>query len=691
LNEPVVFLDGRVRLYAGDCIRVLAEMEAESVHAIVTDPPYGLEFMGKGWDGADGFRRSLNEADAGRDSVFGRTSKRSPEYRTAGAGVTSKPGIGARETEWVSNHGWNEFRCETCGLLIGHGGSPCQCEKPRPVRADNRWPLFQAFMQAVAVECLRVLKPGGHLVAFGGTRTYHRLACAIEDAGFEIRDCVLWHYGSGFPKSRNVSKALDDKEERCSCHSNLRGVREGVGPKEQIPGDPQSGLREGLRAGADSHGGDRAAVAVQSASSGGVRSMRNGTDDPASLGEEETTELLLQPIMPRESVRSASSTLRGERQGEEATGEGVDGGEEPRVEGRRDLSAASREPRRRSVRPVSSGTSLNGSGGRLRDGAPVGDGEVGWEALASGGGGASPEPSFSAKQQDQSGTMAGQQEPQDGGAWPLCGGCGKPIVPDGLGTALKPATELICIARKPLIGTVAENVLKHGTGAINIDACRVEINGARPARSNERSASGLTGEGGAVTYGKYAVRGSVAVGETTEGRWPANLVHDGSEEVLAAFPRTASGTGAVKKATAAGHQNNAYGKESRPAGTPNVEYGDEGSAARFFYTAKADADDRIGSKHPTVKPVDLMRWLVRLVTPPGGTILDPFAGTGTTGEAAYREGFNAILIEREPEYQADIARRMALCKAGPAERKRAIAKVKARPEESAGPLFGGAP
>lgn len=174
------------------------------------------------------------------------------------------------------------------------------------------------------------------------------------------------------------------------------------------------------------------------------------------------------------------------------------------------------------------------------------------------------------------------------------------------------------------------------------------------------------------------------------GRWPANLVHDGSEEVLAAFPRTASGTGAVKKATASGHRGNAYGAESRPAGTPNVEYGDEGSAARFFYTAKADSNDRVGSKHPTVKPVKLMRWLCRLVTPKGGTILDPFAGTGTTGEAAWREGFNAILIEREPEYQADIARRMDLCKAGPAGRRRAIAKAKAKPDETAGPLFGGA-
>jgi DNA modification methylase len=142
-----------VTLYLGDCLDRLKELEPNSVDAVVTDPPYGLEFMGKGWDGADGFRRSLNRADVDRPSVHGRMSGRGPEYRA------------------------------------GH--------------------LFQEFMQAVATECFRVLKPGGHLLAFGGTRTYHRLACAIEDAGFEVRDSIQWLYGSGFPKSLDVSKAID--------------------------------------------------------------------------------------------------------------------------------------------------------------------------------------------------------------------------------------------------------------------------------------------------------------------------------------------------------------------------------------------------------------------------------------------------------------------------------------------------
>jgi site-specific DNA-methyltransferase (adenine-specific) len=191
-----------VDLMNGDCLLMLKELDANSVDAVVTDPPYGLEFMGKDWDGANGFRRSLNAADAGRDNAFGRTSAKAPEYRTTGKGVKSKPGIGDRPTEWVSNQGWNQYRCATCGHLF-HGGSPCHCENPHPVKADNRWNLFQQWCEAWAIECLRVLKPGGHLLAFGGSRTYHRLASAVEDAGFEIRDQIMWLYGSGFPKSSN--------------------------------------------------------------------------------------------------------------------------------------------------------------------------------------------------------------------------------------------------------------------------------------------------------------------------------------------------------------------------------------------------------------------------------------------------------------------------------------------------------
>ena len=174
----------------------------------------------------------------------------------------------------------------------------------------------------------------------------------------------------------------------------------------------------------------------------------------------------------------------------------------------------------------------------------------------------------------------------------------------------------------------------------------------------------------------------------SKGRWPANIIHDGSEEVLAAFPDAGGQQAPVNGHEPSSKTNNIYGAfNGRP---PTEPRGDSGSAARFFYTAKADQHDRIGSAHPTVKPVDLMQWLVRLVTPKGGTVLDPFAGTGTTAEAAYREGMYCILIERETEYQADIRRRMALVLAGPDERARESikAKLKDKPVD-AGPLFGG--
>ena len=245
--------------------------------------------------------------------------------------------------------------------------------------------------------------------------------------------------------------------------------------------------------------------------------------------------------------------------------------------------------------------------------------------------------------------------------------------------ALKPAHEPVVLARKPLIGTVADNVLSFGTGALNIDGCRIE--------------SGTDYHDLSVTQGGKAAQG-FNVGGTgsgkrngvfspATGRWPANLVHDGSPEVLAAFPAS-DGGGDIHRRSApktSGVYGAFAGNDDRWAG-----YGDEGSAARFFYTAKADADDRLGSKHPTVKPLDLMQWLARLVTPRNGVCLDPFAGTGTTGEAAWREGMRAILIEREPEYIADIERRMELA-ANPTKRA-AVAKTKNQLDDPNGlPLF----
>jgi site-specific DNA-methyltransferase (adenine-specific) len=235
---------------------------------------------------------------------------------------------------------------------------------------------------------------------------------------------------------------------------------------------------------------------------------------------------------------------------------------------------------------------------------------------------------------------------------------GKFIVPDGwrgIGTALKPACEPICLARKPIEGTNAENVLRHGTGALNIDGCRIDhvtVEGGSLAQNSHLRSSIRRAKG-------ESIFGTSGTEQTTQmhpsGRWPANVVHDGSDEVLATFPVSASSA----TSTAGSGVSPIYGEFERKTRGAPIGRGDRGSAARFFYSAKADADDRLGSKPPTVKPVDLMRWLVRLVTPPGGTVLDPFAGSGTTGMACLAEGFDCILVERQAEYVADIKRRVA--------------------------------
>jgi len=195
------------------------------------------------------------------------------------------------------------------------------------------------------------------------------------------------------------------------------------------------------------------------------------------------------------------------------------------------------------------------------------------------------------------------------------------------------------VARKPLIGTVAENVLQYGTGAINVD-------GGRVGTGDDRTSGGATGkridaDGGYSGGWGFAQDG---VKRASGGRWPANFIHDGSDEVLGLFPQSKSTGG-----TNPSNPNVIYGKRDS---LTYFNYGDSGSAARFFYCAKASKADRGENHHPTVKPTDLMRYLCRLVTPPNGIVLDPFNGSGSTGCAAVLEGFQYIGIEREAEYIA---------------------------------------
>lgn len=227
-------------------------------------------------------------------------------------------------------------------------------------------------------------------------------------------------------------------------------------------------------------------------------------------------------------------------------------------------------------------------------------------------------------------------------------------IPGGWGTALKPAMEPITVARKPLIGVVVENVAAHGVGAMNIDGCRVEPTGESRVRSGEASQERRYAENGGTNFAATpGVRGGSPL-----GRWPANIVHDGGEEVLAAFPDAPGQQGDLK-----GHSKDRLSKTcygDMKAARNHVARKDSGSAARFFYCAKASKKERgEGNDHPTVKPVELMRWLVRLVTPHGGVVLDPFMGSGTTGVAALAEGSRFVGIEQSPEYLAIARRRIA--------------------------------
>jgi site-specific DNA-methyltransferase (adenine-specific) len=265
----------------------------------------------------------------------------------------------------------------------------------------------------------------------------------------------------------------------------------------------------------------------------------------------------------------------------------------------------------------------------------------------------------------------------------------------GWGTALKPALEPITMARKPFPGTVAANVMQHGTGAVNVDGCRVGTDGGTTKGNPPKGASnGVYGHG---------INGACDIVPLNAGRWPANLIHDGSDEVLAGFPETKSGKMMPTRTTAGVGGRNAYGADAAGGFTTMETYGDSGSAARFFYCPKAskadreagledmpsihrpngnkwtDQDYRVSSgerppsaesgprsnPHPTVKPTALMQYLCRLVTPPGGTVLDPFTGSGSTGKAAMLEGFNFVGFEREAEYVEIARRRIAEAAARP--------------------------
>lgn len=632
MSEPVTFLNGRVTLHAGDCRDVLKTFADNSIDSVCCDPPYALVSIVK---------------------RFGKAKAETEDYA--------------------------QNKSKSAYMSRGFMGKAW----------DNGEAAFAVEFWA---EVLRVLKPGGHVAAFSGTRTYHRLACAIEDAGFEIRDSLQYLYGVGFPKSHNVGKSLDASHQRCSCDSPLRSVRENVGSGNPLSGGQEQDVFRDLCGNANLSEKNGRSVASQSKGDDKLRSVRKAENGSSSLAAQGAGEHILQSRMSREGgVRPGFiSALAQGPCGLDECEHGVvfgenDRADKPGMERRCDVSQAQGQLREREICSMSDGIGCDGEGRWLRDGTSSRDGEMDRPLVVpdrmrpSQGSQPAEQPEVEPR------TVARQSESQERRAWDNCQRCGKPIVPDGLGTALKPACEPICLARKPLSEkTVAANVLRWGTGALNIDATRI---GFQSGKDQDAAKPGGRATGKPLS-GLACIadeRAPFVASDNSAGRWPANLLHDGSAEVLAGFPEVGAGSDSVRRCSAK-EPSVAKGREYY---RESVGHSDgAGSAARFFYSAKADSDDRIGSKHPTVKPVDLMQWLVRLITPPNGVTLDPFAGTGTCGEAAWREGFSAILVEREAEYQADIARRMEYALAGPDARKHAIMKAKGKVEQ-AGPLFEG--
>jgi DNA modification methylase len=445
-----------------------------------------------------------------------------------------------------------------------------------------------AWMAEIAAECLRVLKPGGHALVWALPRTSHWTATAWEDGGFEIRDRVAHVFGSGFPKSMDVSKAIDK-----------------AGGDSQDHLEARKALAREIREKREMSGVTRSDLALWFPQYSAVTANWERQDDGFRVPSEDAYSVLVSRLGVADNWRGMV-----------------------RAEDLRRLESDNGQDRR-------------------NDGTVIGLGHSGREWSAT--------------------TEAAKQ-------W------------QGWGTALKPAMEDWWLCRKPLIGTVAENVLRHGVGGLNIDACRIPANdgvplfgnGRREAVSSYADGLGCDGRTGEVSHA---------------GRWPANLVYDGSDEVVALFPDSKGQQGDLK-----GHKNDrqppngCFGKMA-PANDHQAR-GDSGSAVRFFqacppdiegdrlyYCPKASRADRneglddpgpqfqhgatlrkientrtTGNGHPTVKPTSLMRYLCRLITPNGGLILDPFMGSGSTGKSAIMEGFRFIGIEQDAEY-CEIARR----------------------------------
>jgi DNA modification methylase len=574
-----------VRLICGDCLEVLPTLAEASVDAVVTDPPYGLEFMGKQWD-----RLTRN----------------------------------CMTPQSEADQQWNEARTEKDTPGTKDGMARRMRNRPDIGGSLKHAPQMQEWFREHFAAVLRVLKPGGYAAIFGGTRTYHRLACAVEDAGFEIRDSIMFMNSKPFDLV-------------CNCGGNSDG--------EPLPYSHDKAKQGSQRR-------------VRSVSVPNVSSPVNSDDKQGEV---------LQPGVSKQGAPPQG----------QANGSVVDEGvEQSGVEGRGDVPPSPGELRQRSICEVPAAADADGTEGRVCDGTQNDNGDDGVPVPHANGSGASHRPQPAEQRPVEPRTVAGQSASQTRGGGCICDRCGKPTVmpwgyegvfppylawiqgqgfPKGKG-CLKPAWEPILLARKP-----GKRVLPLG-----IDECRIPTNGedlGDPARFDGLRAGSSDGW-------KRPHHGSQADIErqreameraSSAGRWPANVVHDGGEEVLEAFAAFGESSGVRPDMVRHNKQDTGeHGIYRRMKAVETPRHGDAGTAARFYYTAKASRSERgEGNTHPTVKPLALMRWLVRLVCPPGGVVLDPFLGSGTTAVACRQEGRDCVGIERDPAYFAIAERRLA--------------------------------
>ena len=552
-------------IHHGDCLEVLRTLADNSVDSVVTDPPYGLSFMGKKWD-------------------------------------------------------------------------------------------YDVPSVEVWAECLRVLKPGGHLLAFAGTRTQHRMAVRIEDAGFEIRDMIAWVYGSGFPKSLNVAKAIGDEDAARQWQgwgTALKPALETVTlASKPFPSDMErdtimsnlSTLEARLWLLSFASAADQSSASNPSGYVEACAIARWTADDVTNTRDDlcgqMDTSLYASALNTSLSIVSSWRNTLAEvwRHGSTSTTE------------TKSSTITDLKTLRFSLSEITPSTIIRACSLRGGFSANASTAESHFNASLS------LLQSIHTLSATAPAMSLGQHE--------------RRAVP------VSPNLDPCIMARKPVIGTVANNVTTWGTGAINVDGGRVVTGEAlvRPSVDQRDNAVFGAGLGSGVQVEPL-------------GRFPANLIHDGSDEVVGLFPETGP-------SSAAARNNGAHKGNSKGADLPHVTHGHDdngGSAARFFYCAKASAEDRddgcqalpaksagqvTGGRaegsaglssprsgagrrrdetrniHPTVKPTDLMRYLCRLVTPPGGLVLDPFVGSGSTGRGAVLEGFRFLGIEREAEYVA---------------------------------------